>query len=287
MKLWRPSDVEFLLAALELKPRRTLGQNFLVDANILRLMLDEAAVGRHDTVLEIGAGLGVLTAPLLERAGRVVAVEKDPLLWRHLHDSLGDAAGLALHRADALELDLPALLAREGITRVVSNLPYSAAARILVELAAAPARPQRMVVSVQKEVGERLAAPPGAGAYGVTSVFLQRWYAIRLCRTLGPSCFLPRPRVTSALLRLDRRAEPLGGPGGEEDVFRRLVRYAFSQRRKQLAGLLRHAPAGLRPERAGPETVLEQAGIAPHARPGELAPEAWVRLAETVGRLSN
>ena len=281
MRLWRPSDVEPLLAELDLKPSRALGQNFLVDGNILGLIIEEAGLGPEDVILEIGAGLGVLTAPLLHQARRVVAIEKDPVLWRHLQRSFGEEAKLDLVHADALDLDLSALLVREGVTRVVANLPYSVAARLLVDLAIAEARPSRMVVTVQKEVGDRLAASPGQRDFGVTSVLIQRVYAVGLCRTISPACFLPRPKVTSALVRLDRRPAPLGEPSDPE-TFRRLVRHAFSQRRKQMLNVLQHAPPGLGGSREDAAKVLAGAGINPRARPGELGAEAWVELANEI-----
>lgn len=264
MRLTSPNEVRGLLQQLDLKPSRALGQNFLIDANILGILLDAAALSRDDAVLEVGPGLGVLTGPMLGRAGRVVAVELDPRLHAHLARTLA-APNLTLIHADALDADLPGLLAG-GLNKLVSNLPYSVGSRVLVEACQAPARPARMVVTVQLEVADRLAAEPGSKDYGLLSIFAQLDYDIRVVKRISRTCFLPPPQVSSAIVRLDRRPTR-HVPLRDEAVFRRLVRDCFAHRRKQIGSIVRDAKA------------LAGAGIDPARRPETLAVSEWCALA--------
>ena len=156
MKLTKPSDVRALLAAMDFHPSRVLGQNFLIDANILNILLDAAALAPTDAVLEVGPGLGVLTEGLIERAGRVVAVEKDSRLFEWLQNNYTASPKITLIHSDILDVELAPLLAG-GVNKCVANLPYAVASRFLVELMGAERAPERIVVTVQLEVAERLA----------------------------------------------------------------------------------------------------------------------------------
>jgi 16S rRNA (adenine1518-N6/adenine1519-N6)-dimethyltransferase len=276
----RPSDVAALLQALDFHPSRLLGQNFLVDGNILSIILEAAAVTPADHVLEVGAGLGVLTVPLLERAGSVTAVEKDDRLYAYLVSALGTPAGLHLVHADVLDLDIAMLLAG-GITRVVANLPYVVASRLLVDVALAAHPPESMVVTVQKEVGERLAAAPGRKTYGALSVFAQSAFAVRIRKVIRPSCFFPPPQVDSTLVALERHPPPLVVPQNT-NLFREMVKFAFSQRRKQLATIFRQAPPALRMDTPRLRDVLAPWNVAPTDRPESLPPAAFIALADAL-----
>lgn len=267
MNLTRPTEVRALLERLDFKPSRVLGQNFLIDGNILRIMLDAAELSPRDAVLEIGPGLGVLTGPLLERAGRVVAIEKDDLLHAHLSRTLGGEPRLTLLHADALTVDLAEWL-NGGINKVVANLPYSVGTRILVELCHAASRPERMVVTVQREVADRMIAQPGGGDFGVLSVFAQVDYAVSLHKAVPRSCFRPVPQVESAIVVLARRARP--GALRDEAGFRALVKHCFEHRRKQLGTLVRDTDA------------IARAGLDPRQRPETVPVAAWLRLAAAV-----
>ncbi|MCS6771950.1 MAG: 16S rRNA (adenine(1518)-N(6)/adenine(1519)-N(6))-dimethyltransferase RsmA [Kiritimatiellae bacterium] len=261
----RTSDVRALLARLDVQPNRLLGQNFLIDANILRILLEAADLSPADGVLEIGPGLGALTAPLLERAGRVVAIEKDAALFAHLQATFGHHPHLTLIHADALDCDLAGLVAN-GLNKVVANLPYAIGTRALVELCGAPVKPTRFAVTVQREVAERLKARPGSRDYGALSVLVQLHYAVELRKRVAPSCFYPAPSVESAivvLLRLEGGPQPT-----DEQRFRSLVKECFEHRRKQMGTLVR------RPE------ALARAGIEAKRRPETLSVEEWVRLAD-------
>ncbi|HMP76226.1 MAG TPA: 16S rRNA (adenine(1518)-N(6)/adenine(1519)-N(6))-dimethyltransferase RsmA [Kiritimatiellia bacterium] len=268
MNLTRPTEVRALLERLDFKPSRVLGQNFLIDGNTLRIMLDAAELSEHDAVLEIGPGLGVLTGPLLERAGRVVAIEKDDMLHAHLVRTLGGTANFTLLHADALDVDLHGWLAG-GLNKVVANLPYSVGTRILVELCHAPARPERMVVTVQREVADRMIAKPGGGDYGVLSVFAQVDYAATLHKVVSRNCFFPVPQVESAIVLLVRRER--SAPIHDEPAFRALVKRCFEHRRKQLGTLVKNRDA------------IANAGLDPQQRPETLSVDAWVRLANALG----
>jgi len=267
--LTRPSEVRALLTQLDFHPSRVLGQNFLIDRNILNILLDAAELRPDDAVVEVGPGLGVLTAALLERVAAVTAVEKDNRLAPYLRARFADEPRLTLIHSDVLECDLPALFPRPG-GKLVANLPYAIAARLLVELTALPHPPALIVVTIQREVADRLAAAPATDDYGLLSILMQRHYAVATVKHISPSCFWPPPEVHSSIAKLVRRPAPLGGPA-DELALRELLRHAFSRRRKTMARSLRDLVAD-------PLPALAQAGIAPTARAEELAPEAWPAL---------
>lgn len=267
--LTRPSEVRALLAQLDFHPSRVLGQNFLIDRNILNILLDAADVQPADPVVEVGPGLGVLTGVLLESAASVTAVEKDNRLAPYLRERFAGHPRLTLLHTDILDGDLTALFSRPG-TKLVSNLPYAIAARLLVELAAMPCRPDRIVVTIQREVADRLEAVPSTKDYGLLSILLQRHYDIQTVKHISRTCFWPPPDVQSSISRLDRRAGPLGGEA-DESALRHLLRHAFSRRRKTMARSLRDLVDN-------PLPALESAGIEPSTRAEELPPAAWPAL---------
>jgi len=266
------SEVREAANRLGICPRRSLGQHFLTDRNILAIIISAARLTRKDRVLEIGAGMGALTAALLEKAGRVVALEKDARLADFLAESFSRHRRLELRRADATELDYAALFG-SGITKVVSNLPYSVASFLLAEMGQAPNAPALMAVTVQLEVAERLAAHPGTKAYGKLSVWMQMDYDVELVWRVSPTCFWPAPEVESAVVRLERRPDELSE--AERDAARRLATAAFQHRRKQIGAIF------AKTEWIGPERgtrLCEAAGIQPHARPEEIDRGGWLRL---------
>ena len=269
VNLTRPSEVRALLTQLDFHPSRLLGQNFLIDRNILNILLEAAALQPADAVVEVGPGLGVLTDALLARAAAVTAIEKDHRLAAYLRERFADRPGLALIHSDILDCDFPALFPRPGL-KLVANLPYAIAARLLVELTAIPQPPALVVVTIQREVAARLVAAPSSDDYGLLSILIQRHYEIATVKHIAPSCFWPPPEVQSSISKLVLRPAPLGGPA-DELALRALLRHAFSRRRKTMARSLRD----LAPD---PLPALAAAGIAPTARAGELAPEAWPAL---------
>jgi len=274
--LTSPSDVRAILRDLGVRPSKALGQNFLIDRNILNLLIDAAALAPDDQVLEVGAGLGVVTAELLREARSVTAVEKDNRLHAFLESTLGDNPSLRLIHADAMDVDAAALFAA-GINVVVANLPYSVGSRLLADFVTCECPPERVVVTVQREVGDRLAATPGTRDYGLLSVWTQLCYEVVRVKKVSPTCFWPVPEVGSMIVRLNRRDGPL--PGRDEmGRLRAVTRGAFAQRRKQLATILpRLFPDG---GRAAPEYrgLLESLGLDARARPGELSADEWREL---------
>jgi 16S rRNA (adenine1518-N6/adenine1519-N6)-dimethyltransferase len=213
---------------------RDLGQNFLVDRNLLDVIDRLAALEPDDVVLEIGGGLGVLSERLTQRAGHVHVIEVDRLLESDLRAALAGFANVTLHMADALELDLAGL--RPAPTRVVANLPYGIAATAILRTIDELPDVARWVVMVQREVGERLAAKPGTAAYGIPSVLAQLACEVKVLRRVSRTVFRPVPNVDSVLVGLERR-----GPGAD-DALRTFVHHAFAHRRKALARSLALAP---------------------------------------------
>ena len=251
------------------RPNRELGQNFLIDDNILRLVGDAAELEPGDVVLEVGGGLGVLSEHLAPRVGHLHVVEVDPGLEPPLADALAPFPNSTLHIADALELDYAALDPRPG--KVVANLPYGVAATVLLKAVEELADATMFVAMVQREVGERLAAGPGTKTYGATSVIAQLSCDVRVVRIVPGTVFHPAPRVESAIVAL-RRREP---PPPRRVV--QLVHAGFAHRRKVLAGAL--SRAGLA-SRDAVRAALEEMGLPADARAERLVPAQWRELAE-------
>ncbi len=278
VNLSSPRDVRALLEAHGLAPRKRLGQNFLIDRNILRAILEAAALRPDEHVLEVGPGVGVLTEGLLEGGARVTAVELDAGLHALLTQRFAAEPALRLLHGDALELDYAALFAG-GISKLVSNLPYGVGTRVVIEAALATPAPERMVVLVQREVAQRFAAAEGSADRGALSIWLQQRYRIELLRAVKPTCFWPKPEVTSAVVRLLRHERHPLQPVEHQRLVA-LTRHAFGQRRKQLAPLLAQA---MLPEQGGAAAVLpllDACGVKPSARAGELSLTQWCRLAQ-------
>jgi 16S rRNA (adenine1518-N6/adenine1519-N6)-dimethyltransferase len=286
-KLTSPRVVRETLARLGASPSKALGQNFLIDANIVDIAVRAADVRPGDTVLEIGPGLGVLTDALAEQGASVVAVEMDRTFVKHLQERFAGDPRVAVIGGDFLEQDIPALLESRGIDKMAANLPYNTGTRMLVELILAPRRLRTIVATVQLEVGERLAAVPGDDAYGMLSVWAGVDYRVELVKKISPTCFFPPPTVWSVLTRLTvrdpgsltrRRASPL---------FYTLTRLAFQHRRKQLAGIFDRAPGPMRLEPAVTAGLLEGLGVPAKARAEELSVEQWLELADRIAALKS
>ena len=276
MKLTSPSSVRMLLAELDVHPSKVLGQNFLIDQNILDIILATASIGPDDCVLEIGAGLGVLTERLLQTANRVMAVEVDRRLLSYLADRFSGADNLELVCADALDLDYNQI-ADSGFRKVVANLPYSVGSRVLMDMVMISSPMEHIVVTVQLEVAKRIMASEGNGDYGLMSVWIQLIYDVGIRKTVMGTCFWPSPTVSSAVVEMRRKPGPVM-TCTEKDRFRRLTKYAFSQRRKQLKTILHNAPPGLRLMPGDAENLLIELGVDVKARPSDLSVEQWCQL---------
>lgn len=261
------------------RAKRSLSQNFLVDPNLQRKILEALDPSASECVIEIGAGHGELGGRLVGRVARLVLVEKDDDLAGSLRAEFGDAAGVEVVHGDALELDLSGLVQRERRYRVLSNLPYSITSPLLFRILGMHPPALRIVVTIQREVAERLVAGPGSKTYGALSVGVQVRRAARIAFQVGRKAFRPVPTVDSAVVVLDPLADPLCPE--EEAELRRLTRVAFGQRRKQLQKILRRAPEYLLP----PDECAALArafAFDPRDRPETLSPEQFRALARAL-----
>jgi 16S rRNA (adenine1518-N6/adenine1519-N6)-dimethyltransferase len=250
------------------RPNRELGQNFLIDSNILDVIGRAAELRPEDVVLEVGGGLGVLSEYLADRTEHVHVVELDRRLEPALHDALDPHPNATLHLADAVKLDLQAL--RPPPTKVVANLPYGVAASVILRTIEQLPDATTWVAMVQKEVGERFAAKPGTAAYGVPSVLAQLACDVKVVRPIARTVFHPVPNVDSVLVRLTRH-----GPA-PEPALRELVQRGFAHRRKALARSI--ALGGGDRDRV--RAALEAMGRPADARAETLAPADWRELQE-------
>jgi 16S rRNA (adenine1518-N6/adenine1519-N6)-dimethyltransferase len=236
IRLLGRAEIRRLAKELEFRPRKSLGQNFVHDANTVRRVVSASGVNRHDHILEVGPGLGSLTLALLDRGAMVTAVEIDPVLATQLPKTVAEHSNSEFHRLTVLNRDILSLrradLAREP-TAVVANLPYNVAVPALLHLLGEFPSIRTAMVMVQAEVAERLAAEPGGKDYGVPSVKVRFYGRVRRFGMVSPTVFWPIPRVYSGLVRIDRYETP---PWPTDDAFRQpvfeLVDIAFAQRRK-------------------------------------------------------
>jgi len=282
-------SVSSLRATLErhgLHLSRDLGQNFLVDEDMAERLAALAGVGQGDRILEVGTGLGVLTRALARRADQVISIEIDSGLVRALEADGVLPDNVSLIHADALKLDLGALLdqlAERGVyeagasaLRVVANLPYSAATPLLRRLLDLRERLAGWSVMLQSEVARRLAAPVGSRDYGSFAVLHHLSVEVECCKHLGPRSFFPAPKVESDFLRITPRADSPLEPGELRRV-ERVVRAAFGKRRKTVSNALRGGGFG-DGDRAALDALLAQAQIDPGARAERVEPERWLAL---------
>ena len=273
MNLTSPTQVKAWCIENGFHPNKVLGQNFLIDQNALKAIVDAGLEGFRFQVsgsreqgagfrvLEIGPGLGVLTEEMLKRGCEVVAIEKDPVLAARLKESLGNPEGLTVVSGDALDvLARPETcnLKPETFSCMISNLPYQAGTRILLELVKAREL-KSMTVLVQTEVAERLAAKEGTKTRGLAGVWAQLDYDVKIVRKVAASCFWPRPEIGSSVVRLVRHDRNAGLAPEERDLFHRLTKQAFEHRRKQLGSIFKDL-------------------IQSTARAEELANEDWIQL---------
>jgi 16S rRNA (adenine1518-N6/adenine1519-N6)-dimethyltransferase len=251
------------MKAFGIRPNRELGQNFLIDSNLLEVISRAAEVGEDDVVLEVGGGLGVLSEHLAERARHVHVVELDRRLEQALRDATDPHPNITLHMADAVKLDLGAL--DPAPTKVVANLPYGVAASVILRTIELLPGVTTWVAMVQKEVGERFAAAPGSDAYGIPSVLAQLAADVKVIRSVSRTVFFPVPNVDSVLVRLLRTGDaPAAG-------LRALVQQGFAHRRKALARSV-SLKGG---DRDAVRAALEAMGLPADARAETLAPEQW------------
>ncbi len=282
-RLYEPSVIRALLAEHGVRAKKSYGQNFLVDESVLAAIV-QAAVGDDihscSAVVEVGPGIGTLTQALAEEGfSRVVAVEKDRRLLPLLQRSLADYPAVRLVQADALAVDWTALLTPEegsGTVRVAANLPYYITTPLIMSLLESPQAFDRLVVMVQKEVADRMAAVPGGKDYGVLTLTVQYYSKVEIIRTVGADCFMPRPEVDSAVVLMQtRRPDYAVDDGG---LFFRVVRAAFGQRRKTLANALAAGFPALGKD--GVQRWLGRAGVDGERRGETLSAEEFAELSK-------
>jgi 16S rRNA (adenine1518-N6/adenine1519-N6)-dimethyltransferase len=259
------TELRRVIEQIGLRPSKALGQNFLIDANIVEIILREARVRADETVIEIGPGLGALTGPLAGQAGRLVVVEKDARLAAYVRRAFPE---IELIEGDAVEVELP------PCDKVVGNLPYNISTPVLQRFVESEPKPRAIIVTLQREVAHRLAAKPRQKDYGALTLFTQLYYHGTIAHIVSPRCFFPEPKVESAVVVLERRDPRVKLEAGAR--FHELVRRGFAQRRKMLKKLLNELP--------GVEPALVEGGAAPTARAEELSLEQWIGLANALRR---
>jgi len=281
-------QIQRLLESAGVRPNKQLGQHFLTDLNLMRLLVDRARINNDDVVLEVGCGTGSLTEGIAEKAGFCVAVELDGTLARIAEERLARAGNVAVINTDILEsknaID-PAvtnalnthLKEYSGRLLLVANLPYNAASAVIVNLITGPIRADAMYATVQKEVADRMTASPGGAEYGTLSIFIGAAGDIRMERILKPSVFWPRPQVSSAMVSFER-IENKAGRIHNMATFRELVNLLMSHRRKMLQSCIRFAREQLA-KITDWQSIFEHALIEPRTRPEQLSPEQYVMLA--------
>ena len=255
--------------------RKRLGQHFLTDRHALERIVDALEIGPGETVVEIGPGRGALTDLLAERAAHLIAVEIDRLLIPVLTERYAAVPNVRIVEADVLEISLGSLV--EGPFALIGNVPYYITTPIIFQ-ALRPPRPTRMVFLVQREVADRIAAPPGDRTYGALSANVQALADVHIAGRVSAGSFHPKPKVDSAILRLTPRAEPLV-TSEEERPFQHFVQAAFGQRRKQIRRVLREL---FSIDVARAEAVLRECAIHPEARPETLSAAEFVAILRAV-----
>ncbi len=273
MSLLGPAEIRDLAAQLDLTPTKKLGQNFVVDANTVRKIVRTARVESGDEVLEVGPGLGSLTLGLLETGARVTAVEIDPRLAKllpHTVEALQPGAPLRVVTGDALRVDIPG-----SPRRLVANLPYNVSVPVLLHLLETVPTLETVLVMVQAEVGQRLAAPPGSRVYGAPSVKAAWYGAWSLAGTVSRQVFWPVPNVDSILVAFEQGERP--GTDAERERTFELVDAAFGQRRK----MLRQALAGILGGSAAASARLDAAGVDPTLRGEQLTVRDFLAVARS------
>jgi len=289
MNMQTKQQIQRLLESAGIRPVKRLGQHFLIDLNLMRLLLDSAQIGKDDVVLEVGCGTGSLTQAIAEKAGHCVAVELDENLARIAEEQLANHRNVTVVNTDILDTknaiskDVTELLQnyREmcpGRFVLVANLPYNAAASVMMNLVTGPTTAEAMYVTVQKEVAERMAASPGNSDYGKLSILLSATGNVEKIRILKPGVFWPQPQVDSAMIGFvgsEQKASRIGNM----KLFGEVVSLFMGHRRKMLKSAIKSAKGRLA-EITNWQGIFADASVDPHTRPDRLAPETYVTIAK-------
>ena len=285
------AQLEKLLASAGANPRKALGQHFLIDMNLIRLLVDQAHITKDDIVIEVGCGTGSLTEETAVVAGKVICVELDATLARLANKQLAEFDNVVMIIGDALErksrLNLELLneiaVARtqfKGRLMLVANLPYNAAASIMLNLIMGSVIADAMYVTVQKEVGERMVAATGSDDYGILSIFMDATGHAHIFRKLSPAVFWPRPQVDSVMVEYVRDDQKRARIK-EVDLFREVVGMFMCHRRKMLKACVKFTQGRLEKIHNW-DDIFACSVVNPHARPEEISPEQYISMANLV-----
>jgi len=272
-----------VLKRYRIHPVKRLGQSFLVDNNITARIVEASGIGEGDTVVEIGAGLGVMTAMISPRAKRVIALEIDPKLVGVLESELDGISNVEIVHTDVLRYDFSSPLKGRGRIRVIGNIPYNVSSQILFRLIEFRKHVSSAALMLQREVAERIMAPPGTKQYGILSVIISMYAGVSRLMMVPATCFYPVPQVDSAVLQMEMREGPLY-PLGDHAIFIETVKAAFAKRRKTLANNLK-GMASVRSREIDIFSLLATAGIDGQRRGETLTVEELGRLSDTISRV--
>ncbi|MSS43541.1 16S rRNA (adenine(1518)-N(6)/adenine(1519)-N(6))-dimethyltransferase RsmA [Anaerosalibacter bizertensis] len=275
-RLYSPSYVKEIIDKYNFRFSKSLGQNFLIDGNIVRKICEEGEVSKEDDILEIGPGIGTLTEELSYKANKVVAVELDKSLFPILDETLAGCNNVEIVPGDILKIDLPKLFSEkfesENI-KIVANLPYYITTPIIARLLEEELDIDSILVMVQSEVAERMKASPGTKDYGSLSVFVQYYTDPEIVLSVPKTAFMPRPNVDSAVIKLKIRKEKIELK--DREIFFKVVKAAFSQRRKTILNSL---SSGLKTDKATIRAILEKVDIDPKLRAENLTIEDFSKI---------
>lgn len=283
-RLYSPSYVKRILKQHGFRFSKSLGQNFLIDGNIVRSIVEKAEVGEEDYVLEIGPGIGTLTEELALRAKKVVAVEIDKKLIPILEQSIGKYENVEIINEDILEVDLGRLIEEKfqgKSVKVVANLPYYVTTPIVARLIEENLNIESIVVMVQKEVAERMAAPPGSKTYGSLSVLIDYFTKPEIVLSVPRTVFMPQPKIASAVIKLDLKKDL---EDIDSDKLFKVVRASFSKRRKTVLNAL--SSYGFHIDKDRVRESLEKAGIDPSERAERLSTEDFIEISKSLPPLN-
>lgn len=278
--LGNPSKTGEILNKFGLTAQKRYGQNFLIDSNILEKIVASAGITKEDTVLEIGPGIGTLTQYLAEAAKQVISVEIDKNMIPVLEYTLADFDNVTVINQDILKADIVNILKENGAAsaKVVANLPYYITTPIIMELLEKDLPIESITVMIQKEVAERMQTGPGSKDYGALSLAVAFYSNAEVKMTVSPNCFIPRPNVDSAVIRLDKLKEPAVKVNNKSEMFR-IIKGAFEQRRKTLTNALSHSSA-YKTDKKNIENALLEMGKNVNIRGEELTLEEFARLSD-------
>lgn len=272
----RLSEIPAVLREIGVSPVKTLGQNFLHDRNLARWIVDQANITADDYVVEVGPGLGALTEFVVAKGARLLAIEKDKRLVDFLQKRFAKQNVEIVH-ADAIEFDPRTLYAHSKV-KLIGNLPYYISSQLLIKFLDYPSPISLWLLMLQKELAARLGATPRTRDYGALTLHIQLHYRVEYLRTISANVFVPKPDVDSAIVRITRRRDRELSTANAE-MFEKLVRLGFSQRRKQLGKLIRQQGADW-------DTIVAELGLNPRARAEELSLNQWIDLTNRVAPIT-